>query len=243
MAPASRSRPPPSGSPTHGRCVLCGVAIERRWFAVAHPSNRTRQCSSQRLGRRVGATDGELDLLVDLAGEAPRLILGPHEVRVLIGGFCCAVPGQGGGVSKCADVAREEQHCSIGDVHPWRLRSRLPSPAFPDSGVPLGARRGEFHKRRESDANGIGFILPSDPNLGIQEADAHIDIETWWAVANQIPPINVRTKQPPGWVRRGGRSHVRHAFSLAGKPPSTNAFGHPDENSSIGAVPVHPPGG
>ena len=136
------------------------------------------------MGRRLGAADSELDLLVDLAGEAPRLILRPYEVRVLIGGVCSAVPGQGRGVPQCADVSGEEQHCSIRNAHPWSLRIRFASPAFPDSGEPLIGRRGEPRKRRESYADSIGFVLP-DPNLGIREADTHVDIETWWTVTNQ----------------------------------------------------------
>jgi hypothetical protein len=68
--------------------ALGRVAIERRRLSVPHSSNPHRQGASELLGGGVGATDGELDLLVDLAGEAPGSILRPHEVRCLIV-TCC----------------------------------------------------------------------------------------------------------------------------------------------------------
>ncbi len=64
--------------------ALGGAAVQRCRFPVVHPSDSTGQGSSQSLGRVDGASHGELDLLVDLAGQAPGLILGPHEVRFLI---------------------------------------------------------------------------------------------------------------------------------------------------------------
>jgi len=64
--------------------ALGGVAVQRCRFPVVHPSDSTGQGSSQSLGRVDGASHGELDLLVDLARQAPGLILGPHEVRFLI---------------------------------------------------------------------------------------------------------------------------------------------------------------
>jgi hypothetical protein len=47
--------------------ALGGVAVQRCRFPVVHPSDSTGQGSSQ-----------------SFAGQAPGLILGPHEVRFLI---------------------------------------------------------------------------------------------------------------------------------------------------------------
>src|SRR5665647_2829895 len=64
--------------------ALGGVAVQRCRFPVVDPSGGTGQGSGQSLGRVVGTSHGELDLLVDLAGQAPSLVLWPHEVRFLI---------------------------------------------------------------------------------------------------------------------------------------------------------------
>jgi hypothetical protein len=61
---------------------LGGVAVQPGRVSVVNPS--TGQGSSQSLGGVDGASHGELDFLVHLAGQAPGLILGPHEVRLLI---------------------------------------------------------------------------------------------------------------------------------------------------------------
>ena len=63
--------------------ALGRVAVQRSRFPVAHSSDSARQGSGQSLGRVAGTTHSELDLLVDLAGQAPGLILRPHEVRFL----------------------------------------------------------------------------------------------------------------------------------------------------------------
>ena len=96
--------------------ALGGVAVQRCRFPVVDPSDRTGQGSIQSLGRVEGATHGELDLLVDLAGQAPGLILGPHEVRFLIA-LRGAVLRQSGCVSECSDRAGEQQHHSLRNLH------------------------------------------------------------------------------------------------------------------------------
>jgi hypothetical protein len=73
--------------------VLGRVAVQGCWVPVMNSSDSTGQGSSQSLGRVDGTSHGELDLLVDLAGQAPGLILGPHEVRFLVA-LRRAVPSQ-----------------------------------------------------------------------------------------------------------------------------------------------------
>ena len=52
-----------------GVCRVGLVAVHRCCFAVAHPPNRTGQGSIQSLSRSGGTSHGELDLLVDFAGQ------------------------------------------------------------------------------------------------------------------------------------------------------------------------------
>jgi hypothetical protein len=87
--------------------ALGGVAVQRCRFPVVHRSDSTGQGSSKSLGRVEGASHGELDLLVDLAGQAPGLILGPHEVRFLIAALHGAVPSQSWCVSEYSDRTGE----------------------------------------------------------------------------------------------------------------------------------------
>ena len=63
-----------------GWCVHL-VAVERSLFPVPHPSNPARERGGKGMGCPIGAADGELDFLVDLARQAPTLIRGPHQVR------------------------------------------------------------------------------------------------------------------------------------------------------------------
>jgi len=57
-----------------------------------------------------GAAQGELDLLVDLAGQAPGLILGPDVVRLCLEALRRAVPDERWRVSELVDAAGEEEH-------------------------------------------------------------------------------------------------------------------------------------
>ena len=86
------------------------VAVHRSRFPITHSSNSARQGSSQSLGRLHGTTHGEFDLLVNLAGQTPGLILRPHEVRFLFDACCRPAPSQSWCVSECFDRAGEEQH-------------------------------------------------------------------------------------------------------------------------------------
>jgi hypothetical protein len=117
------------------------VAVQRSRFPVTHPPDSARQGSRQSLGRLPRTTHGELDLLVNLAGQAPGLILRPHQVRVLKDARCGPVPGHSRCVSECLDRAGEQQHHPMGDLHPRRLRrQRRACPALPDCRIPLGWR-------------------------------------------------------------------------------------------------------
>ena len=71
---------------------LALVAVHRSRFPVSHLPNGARQGFSQSLGRLLGTTHGELNLLVDVAGQTPGLILRPHEMRFLCVAFCTRVP-------------------------------------------------------------------------------------------------------------------------------------------------------
>ena len=83
MPSMNTKKPTGTTCPTHSldaderMLALGGVAVQRCRFPVVHPSDSTGQGSSQSLGRVDGASHGELDLLVDLAGQAPGLILVP----------------------------------------------------------------------------------------------------------------------------------------------------------------------
>ena len=63
--------------------MLGRVAVKGSRLSVADSSNTARKGSSQSLGRVAGTTHGELDLLLDIAGHTPGMILRPHEVRFL----------------------------------------------------------------------------------------------------------------------------------------------------------------
>ena len=117
------------------------VAVHRSRFPITHSSNSARQGSGQSLGRLHGTTHGEFDLLVDLAGQTPGLILRPREVRFLFDACHRPVPSQGWCVSECFDRAGEEQHHSMRNLHSRRLRSRRPAyPALPYCRIPVGRR-------------------------------------------------------------------------------------------------------
>ncbi len=175
--------------------VLGPIAVQRCWFPIAHPSDSTGQRSRESLGRLDGTSHGELDLLVDLAGQAPGLIAGPHEVRFLVTALRRAVPRQSWGVSQHFDRAGEEQHCSIRNVHAWRFRSRPPArPALPDGGIGAGRCGRVPGESRECCAKGRPFSCQVDSLRLVGKGDSHIDVEPGWAVANKIPPINPRAE-------------------------------------------------
>ena len=81
------------------------VAVDRSRFPEVHSPNSAGQVSGQSLGRVAGTTDSELDLLVDLAGKAPGLILRPDELRFLCDALCRAVPSHSWCVSECFDLS------------------------------------------------------------------------------------------------------------------------------------------
>ena len=117
------------------------VAVQRSWFPVMRSPDSTRQGSGQCLGRLPGTAHGELDLLVDLAGQAPRLILRPHQVRLLRHPCCRPVPSQSRCVSERFDRAGEQHHRSIRNLHSRRLRRQCPArPALPYGRIPRGRR-------------------------------------------------------------------------------------------------------
>ena len=192
-----------------------------------HSSNSTGKGFSQSLGRVDGTTHGELDLLVDLAGQAPGLILGPHEVRFLIAALRGAVPSQSWCVSECFDRAGEQQHGSIGNVHSRRLRSRIRAPALPDRRIPGGRRGRVGGESRQCYAKGRLFSCPVD-TICIGKGDTHIHVKTWWAVPNKIPPINIRQQQPSRCVCVCSGPYLRHTHQ-SGAPhrqqPSAHAAG------------------
>ena len=70
------------------------VAVQRSWFPVMRSPDGARQGSGQSLARLRRTADGELDLLVDLAGQAPGLILWPYQVRCRFAARQRAVPSQ-----------------------------------------------------------------------------------------------------------------------------------------------------
>jgi hypothetical protein len=90
------------------------VAVDRSRFPEVHSSNSAGQVSGQSLGRVAGTTDSELDLLVDLAGKAPGLILRPDELRFLCDALCRAVPSHRWCVSECFDRAGESSIARLG---------------------------------------------------------------------------------------------------------------------------------
>jgi hypothetical protein len=153
--------------------ALVPLAVQGSRLPVAHSSNSTRQGSSQSLGRVDGASHGELDLLVDLAGQAPGLILGPHEVRFLIAALRGTVPSQSWCVSECFDRAGEQQHGSIGNLHPRRLRSQIRGPSPPRS--PHTRWQAWPCRRRESPVlrEGQAVLLPGRHHPHRQGRYAH----------------------------------------------------------------------
>ena len=188
---------------------LGGVAVQRSRIPVVNPSDSTGQGPSQSLGSLDGTAHGELDFLVDLAGQAPGLILGPHEVRFLIA-LRRAVPSQVRRVSEHSDRSGEQQHRSMRNRHSWRFRRWVPAPAFPDRRVPAGGRGRVGSEGREGSAKGRIFSF----RRILGEGDTHVHVEAWWAVANKIPPINIGPEQPLRRVRVCSGSYLRHAFSL-----------------------------
>ena len=164
--------------------ALAGVAVQRCRFPVVHPSDSTGQGSSQSLGRVEGASDGELDLLVDLAGQTPGLILGPNEVRFLIATLRGAVPSESWCVSEYSDRAGEQQHLSMRNRHSWRLRSRVPAcPALPNRRIPTGRRGRVGGENRECYAKGRLFSCRVDTVRTLGQGDTHIRVEAGWAIS------------------------------------------------------------
>jgi hypothetical protein len=194
--------------------VLGAVAVQRCRFPVVHPSYSTGQGSSQSLGRVDGASNGELDLLVDLAGQAPGLILGPHEVRFLIAALRGAVPSQSWCVSEYSDGAGEQQHRSMRNLHSWRLRIRVPAPALPYRRIPTGRRGHVGGESRECYAKGRQFSWRVNTIRILGKGDTHIHVEAWWAVPNKIPPINISPQQPLRGIRVCSGPNLRDCISL-----------------------------
>src|SRR5262249_25086683 len=87
--------------------ALGRVAVHGSPFPVPHSPDSAGQSSGQSLGGLPGTTHGELDLFVDLAGQAPRFILRPHEMRFLCEACRNPVPSQSWCVSECFDGAGE----------------------------------------------------------------------------------------------------------------------------------------
>ena len=197
-----------------------------------HSPYSAGQGSGQSLGRLRGTTHRELDLLVDLAGQAPGLILRPHEVRFLKDLCRRAVPSQSGCVSECFDRAGEQQHRPVRDLHPRRLRSRRRRayPALPYRRIPLGSRGRVGGEGREGCAKDIGRWLAwrvIGIRLGILgKCDTHIHVKAWWAVTDKIPPINIGSQQPSRRVRVCSGPYLRHSHqSGATHPPVTVVLG------------------
>jgi hypothetical protein len=117
------------------------VAVQRSRFPIGGASNRAGECCGQSLSGVAGATRGELDLLVDLAGQAPGPIFGPHRVRLLIAALRGSIPSQRWCVSEDLNGSGEQQRRPMRNRHPWRLRKRVRRmPALPDRRVPIGRR-------------------------------------------------------------------------------------------------------
>ena len=194
------------------------VAVQRSRFPVGGASNRAGQCCDQSLSGVAGATRGELDLLVDLAGQTPGLIFGPHQVRLLIAALRGSIPSQRWCVSEYLNGSGEQQHGAMRNRHPWRLRKRVPGmPALPGRRVPTRRRGRVPSEGRERCAKSRIFSSRLDIIGILGKRDAHVDLEPGWAVTNQIPPTNLSAEQPLRCVRVCGRRHLRHAFSLAQK--------------------------
>jgi len=117
------------------------VAVQRSWFPVPRSPDSAGQGSGQCQGRLLGTTHGELDFLIDFAGQTPGLILRPHQVRLLRDARCRPVPSQSWCVSERFDGAGEQQHRPIRNLHSRRVRRQRPArPALPDCRIPRGRR-------------------------------------------------------------------------------------------------------
>ena len=198
-----------------------------------------RQGSGQSLARLRRTADGELDLLVDLAGQAPGLILWPYQVRCRSAARYRAEPSQSWCVSECFDRAGEQQHRPVGNVYARRPRSRWPAhPALPDSRIPLVRCGREGTEGGECCANGIGWYLTwrvAGIRLGILgKCDTHIGIKAWRAIPDQIPPINIGSQQPSCWVRVGGGPDLRHAHQCAAAHPPGQLHFHGHTTKALG---------
>src|SRR4051812_33301157 len=183
------------------------VAVHRSPLPVLHLSHGARQGQGQASGCGAGAAHAELDLLVHLAGQAPRLVLGPHEVGLLGHALRYAVPGQGRCVSEHADGAGEEEHLPMGDVHPRSLRGwRSGAPALPDGCVPAVGGGGEAGERHERLADGVEAYVV----IRRTECDAHVRREARRAVPHKVPPVDLSPQQPTGRIRVRGGPYLRH---------------------------------
>jgi hypothetical protein len=103
-----------------------------------------------------------------------------------------AVPSQVRRVSEYSDRPGEQQHRSMRNRHSWRFRRWVPAPAFPDRRICSGGRGRVSSEGRECSAKGKIFSF----RRILGEGDTHVHVEAWWAVANKIPPINIRPEQP-----------------------------------------------
>ena len=218
------------------------VAVQRGRFPVPRAPDSAGQGAGQSLGRRRGAAHGELDLLVDVAGQAPGLILRPHKVRVLKDTCRRSVPSQSWCVSEYFDRAGEQQHRPVGNVHSRRLRRQRPArPARPDCGIPLGRRGRVRTEGRQRCADGVGRCSAWRA-AGIRPAilgkcDTHIHLKAWRAVPDKIPPINLRSQQPLRCARVCGGPYLSHRRqSGATHPPVTRRTLVPREMGCPGPV-------
>lgn len=192
-----------------------GIAVQRCRLPVVHRADGTGQGSGQSSGRVDGAAHGELDLLVDLAGQAPGLVLGPHEVRFLIA-LRAAVPSQSGRVSEYSDRAGEQQHRSMRNVHSRRSRGRVPAcPALPYRRIPTGGRGGVGREGRECYAKGRLFSCEVDTIRILGKGDTHVHVEAWRAVPHKVPPINISPQQPQRCIRVCSGPDPRHRHQSA----------------------------
>ena len=193
---------------------LDGVAVHRCRIPVMNPSDGTRKCSRERLGRVVGTAHRELDLLIDLAGQAPNPVLWPHQVRLLIHPPG-AVPSQGRCVSEHFDRSSEQQHGSVGDEHARSGRSREPAlPAFPDRRIRSKRRGGVAGERPECQPKAKFFAWLIGTVGILVEGDAQVHVEAGWAVSNEVPPVDVGPEQPFARFGTCRWPYARHLHSL-----------------------------